>query len=112
MIEMLRDAAGDIGTQTAGAIDFYVDTLGVGGSGSIQKIRYNSYLRVVKNNYTHLLFRVTTPVVGPFPASVVTPEGEDYPDLKDEQELRHAIEKILKRDRTKEVVLFLLNTAP
>jgi hypothetical protein len=112
MIEMLYDCAGDIGTQTGGAIDFYVDTVGVGLSGVIQDVRYNCYLRVVKNGYTHLLFRVTTPVAGPFPASAVTPEGDRFPGLKDEAELRAAIAKILQRERTKEIVLYLLNTVP
>ncbi len=112
MIEMLGDAAGDIGTQTNGAIDFYVDTVGVGASGVIQDIRYNCYLRLVKKDYMHLLFRVTTPIASPFPAVIVTPEGEKYPDLKDESELRQAIGQILQRERTKEIVLFLLNSVP
>jgi hypothetical protein len=108
MMEMLYDAAGDIGTQTGGAIDFYVDTVGVGVSGAIQDIRYNCYLRLVKKGYVHLLFRVISPVAGPFPATVATPEGEQYPDLKDETELRAALGKILQRERTKEIVLYLL----
>ena len=111
MIEMLYDAAGDIGAQTGGTIDFYVDAVGAGISGAVQHIRYNCYLRVVKKDYIHLLFRVTSPVAGPFPATAVTPEGERYPDLKDEAELRDAIGKILQRERTKEVVLYLLGTA-
>jgi hypothetical protein len=111
MMEMLYDAAGDVGNQTNGKIDFYVDALGMGASGAIKEIRYNCYLRVIKNSYTHLLFRVTTPVAGPFPAATATPEGEQYPDLKDENELRAAIGKILQRERTKEIVLYLLNTA-
>jgi hypothetical protein len=111
MIEMLYDAAGDIGNQTNGLIDFYIDSLGVGASGAIKRIRHNFYLRIPKNNYMHMLFRVTTPVASPFPATVVTPEGEEYADLKDELELRAAIEKVLQRERTKEVVLYLLHTA-
>jgi hypothetical protein len=110
MMEMLYDAAGDIGNQTNGKIDFYVDALGMGVSGAIKEIRHNCYLRVIKNSYTHLLFRVTTLVAGPFPATAATPEGEQYPDLKDENELRAAIGKILQRERTKEIVLYLLNT--
>jgi hypothetical protein len=111
MFEMLLDAAGDVGKQTNGTIDFHVDTLGVGVGGAVLKIRYNCYLRVIKNSYLHLLFRVTTPVAGPFPATAATPEGEEFPDLQDENELRDAIEKILRRERTKEVVLYLLKTA-
>ena len=110
MIEMLHDAAGDIGTQTNGEIDFYVDAVGAGVSGAITDIRYNCYLRVVKKNYIHLLFRVTTPVAGPFPATAATPEGDQFPDLKDEGQLRTAIGQILRRERTKEVVLYLLKT--
>jgi hypothetical protein len=111
MFEMLLDAAGDIGKQTNGTIDFHVDTLGVGVSGAVLKIRYNCYLKVIKNSYLHLLFRITTPVASPFPATAATPEGEEFADLQDENELRDAIERILQRERTKEVVLYLLKTA-
>lgn len=111
MLEMLDDAAGDIGAQTNGKLEFAVDFYGVGPSGAVRDLRHNCYLRVPKRNYQHLLFRVTTPVAGPFPAVVVTPEGERYADLKDEAELRDAIGKILQRERTKEVVLYLLQTA-
>jgi hypothetical protein len=111
MHEMLQDAAGDISARTNGAIEFYVDALGVGPSGVIRDVRYNCYLRVPKNNYLHLLFRVTTPVGGPFPATATTPEGDSYPPVKNENELRATIQQILQRERTKEVVLFLLNSA-
>jgi hypothetical protein len=109
MIEMLCDAAGDIGHQTNGEIDFYIDTLGVGASGAVHQMRHNCYLRVVKKSYLHLLFRVTAPVAAPFPASLATPEGETFPGLTDETQLRSAIAKVLQRERTKEVLLFLLN---
>jgi hypothetical protein len=105
---MLHEAAGDIATQTSGAILFYVDTLGV--SGTVKQVRHNCYLRVPKTAYTHLLFQVSTPVPGPWPATVTTPEGELYPDIHDEQQLRAAIEQILQRERTKEIVLYLLGT--
>ena len=75
--EMLYDAAGDIDTQTNGAIQFYLDTLGV--SGTVKHVRHNCYLRVPKTGYTHLLFQVTTTVPGPWPATVSTPEGEKIP---------------------------------
>lgn len=110
MMEMLRDLAGDIDAQTGGKVDFYIDPVGVGISGAVQHIRYNCYLRVVKNNYTHLLFRVTTPVASPFPATAETPEGERFSDLKTEDELRHAVSQVLQRQRTQEVVLYLLAT--
>ena len=106
--EMLYGAAGDISTQTNGAILFYVDTLGV--SGTVKQVRHNCYLRVPKTEYMHLLFQVSTPVPGPWPATVATPEGERYSDIKDENELRAAIQQILQRERTKEIVLFLLGT--
>jgi hypothetical protein len=106
--EMLYDAAGDIHALTNGAIQFYVDTLGV--SDTIDKIRHNCYLRLPKTGYTHLLFQVTTPVPGPWPASVATPEGEKYTDIQDEAQLRDAIEQILKRERTKEIVLYFRGT--
>src|SRR3954464_4507359 len=105
MREMLYDAAGDIDAKTNGAIQFYVDTLGV--SSTVTKVRYNCYLRVVKTEYTHLLFQVTTPVPGPWPASAATPEGETFSDIQDESRLREVIQDILQRERTKEIVLFL-----
>lgn len=108
MREMLSNAAGDVGTQTNGDILFYIDTLGV--SGSNEKVRHNCYLRIPKTDYTHLLFRVTTPVPGPWPAIITTPEGDKYPDAHDETELRDHIREILNRDRTKEVVYYLLST--
>jgi hypothetical protein len=39
----------------------------------------------------------------------VTPEGESYPDLPDEAALRSALGEVLQRDRTKEILLFMLN---
>src|SRR5438067_275607 len=62
MREMLVAAAGDIDARTNGALQFYVDTLGV--SGAVKKVRHNCYLRVPKTGYTHLLFQVTTPAPG------------------------------------------------
>ena len=106
--EMLYDLAGDIDSKTGGAIKFYVDTLGV--TSAIEKVRHNCYLRVPKTEYTHLLFQVNTPVPGPWPAVASTPEGERFPDIQDENQLRDAVEKILQRERTKEVVLYLLST--
>jgi hypothetical protein len=67
MVQMLNDAAGDVGQQTHPDIDFHVDTLGVGAGGAVQRMRHNCYLRVVKKGYLHLLFRVTAPVAAPFP---------------------------------------------
>ncbi len=112
MFEMLYDAAGSISEKTNGAIDFHIDTLGVGAAGVIKHIRHNCYLRVVKKDYMLLLFRVTTPVAAPFPATIETPEGERYPDIQDESALRDAIAQVLQRDRTKEIVLYLLSTTP
>lgn len=107
---MLIDAAGDIDTQTNGAIQFYIDSVGVGPSGVIKDVRHNCYLRVPKTDYLHLLFRVTTPVGGPWPAVVATPEGDSFADLQDEPQLRAAIQQVLQRERTKEVVLYLLSS--
>jgi hypothetical protein len=112
MIEMLYDAAGDVSQLTGGKIDFYIDTVGIGPSGMIQDMRYNCYLRVIAMKYLHLLFRVTAPVAGPFPATVATPEGESFRDLNTEAELRDAIRQVLQRPRTIEVLRFLLNTVP
>jgi hypothetical protein len=112
MYQMLYDAAGNIGDKTNGTIDFYVDTVGVGGAGVIKHIRYNCYLRVARTNYRHLLFRVVTPVAGPFPAIAETPEGDRYGEINDEHALIDAIGRILQRERTREVVLYLINSAP
>lgn len=110
MREMLTEAAGGIGPQTSGKLQFYIDTLGV--SAKIEKIRHNCYLRVPATGYTHLLFQVSTPVPGPFPAEVATPEGDQFPNIQDENQLRDAIKQVLQRERTKEVVLYLLSTVP
>ncbi len=111
MAQMLLEAVGDIDAQTGGKIKFYIDPVAcAGNSGVIQGVRYNCYLRADKSNAVHLLFRVTTPVASPFPAAAVTPEGESYPDLADENALRDAIRQILQRERTKEIVLYLLST--
>ena len=112
MMEMLYDAAADISAKTDGKIDFYVDAIGVGAGGVIREARYNCYLRVSRAAYKHLLFRVTTPVASAFPATAETPEGEQYSNIPDEQGLVDVIGKIVKRDRTTEIVLFLLNLAP
>lgn len=109
MMEMLHDAAGDIGEQTDGKLKFYVDLVGVGEHGPVESIRYNCYLHLVSRNYFHLLFQVTTPLARPFPATVATPEGDDYPELRDESELRNVIGDVLQRERTREIVFFLLN---
>jgi hypothetical protein len=106
--EMLYDAAGDIDAKTKGAIQFYVDTLGV--SAGVKKVRHNCYLRLPKTGYLHLLFQVITPVPGPWPANVGTPEGESFQNIQDENQLRDAIQQIIQRERTKEIVLFLLGT--
>jgi len=114
LVEMLYDAAGDIASQTNGAIDFYIDTVGVGVAGvpkAINDLRHNCYLRVVKKNYMHLLFRVTSAIASPFPAKAETPEGDRYPNLKNETELRDAVGKILARQSTSDIVLFLLSSA-
>ena len=108
MREMLYDAAGDIDARTNGAIQLYVDTLGL--SRAVAKVRHNCYLRLPKTGYTYLLFRVITPVPGPWPAAVATPEGDDFRDIQDEIQLRNAIQQILQRERTKAIVLFLLST--
>lgn len=107
MQEMLVDAVGDINAQTNGEIQFYVDLVGVGSSGLVEKIRYNCYLRAVKTGYLHLFFQVTTPSTGPWPASVATPEGESYTNLTDETKLRDAIMQVLQRTRTAEIVYYL-----
>jgi hypothetical protein len=112
MVEMLYDAAGDIAQLTSNKLDFHVETGGISASGLLQNMRHNCYLRVISKAYLHLLFQVKTPVTTPFEAALSTPEGETFPHLKDEPELREAIRQVLARPRTVEVVQFLLNLAP
>lgn len=107
---MLYDAAAGIDAQTNGKLDFFIDAVGVGRAGAVEHIRYNCYLRVPKNSYLHLLFQVTTPVAGPFPAEAVTPEGDRYPNIADEPALLAAIAAILQRERTKEIAIYLMST--
>jgi hypothetical protein len=108
MREMLYDAAGDLDARTNGLLEFYVDTLGV--ADATRQVRHNCYLGVKKTGYNHLLFRVTTPATGPWPATLVTPEGDSHADIQDEPALRHAIQQVLQRERTKEIVLYLMST--
>lgn len=113
MAEMLYDAAGDLGKITNGKLDFYVDAVGVAptAGGPITQIRYNCYIRVIAKSYLHLFFQVTTPSGGPFDAVLGTPEGDQFPPIKNEQELLKVIEKVMQRPRTKEVVEYLLRLA-
>jgi hypothetical protein len=112
MIEMLYDAGAGLAPVTNGKIDLHIDTIGVGASGVIANIRYNCYLRVIKKPYLHLFFQVTTPPAKPFPATLATPEGETYRDLNSEDELVDAINKVLQRPRTTDVLHFLVNMVP
>ncbi len=111
MREILQSMAGDIAAQTNNKIEFYVDTVGVGASGLVQNLRYNCYLRVPANSYAHLLFQVTTPAASSFPATVATAEGDKYENVADESQLRQTIQAVLQRDRTKEILAYLLNLA-
>jgi hypothetical protein len=116
MREMLYEMAGDIDVQTGGKIKFYVDTVGISDvarsrSMGVQSVRYNGYLRVPSTGYSHLLFRVTTPAPGPWPATTETPEGDTLPQSSNEGDLREVIRQVLQRERTQEVVLLLLGTA-
>lgn len=113
MRRMLHDMVGDIERQTKDAIKFYVDMVGMSPTFApgVESLRYNCYLRVVRTNYSHLLFQVETPFPGPWPARVATPEDGPSPPVEDEAGLRDAIRKILVRDRTKEVLTILLDMA-
>lgn len=111
MVEMLYDAAAGLGGITNNKLDFHVDSVGVGAAGSIKEMRHNCALRVIKNGYTHLLFRITCPVANPFPAKAGTPEGDSYPEIKSETELLDVIKQILARPKTAEILVLLVNTA-
>lgn len=112
MVDMLYDAAGDVAQLTNNKVDFHVETVGIGGSGLIQNIRHNCYLRVVAKAYAYLLFQVKTPVTTPFDADLSTPEGDTFSGIKDENQLRDMIRQVLQRQRTSDVLHFLLNMAP
>jgi hypothetical protein len=66
-------------------------------------------LAQLARKYNHLLFQVSTPEPGPWPVTATTPEGEKFADIQDENQLRAAIQKILERERTKEIVLYLFS---
>jgi hypothetical protein len=113
MAEMLYDAAGDLAPITKNKLDFYVDAVGIADppAGPTTKIRYNCYIRVIKSGNVHLFFQVTTPSASPFEADLGTPEGEKFTSIKDETELIHAINQIMQRPRTTEVINYLLRLA-
>jgi hypothetical protein len=69
------------------------------------------YIRVIKSNNVHLFFQVTTPSASPFDADIGTPEGETFNSIKDKNELLKAINQIMQRPRTTEVVNYLLRLA-
>jgi hypothetical protein len=113
MAEMLYDAAGDLGKITNNKLDFYVDAVGVAEppAGPVTKIRYNCYIRVIKTGNVHLFFQVTTPSASPFDADIGTPEGDRITPIKNESELLNAIDQIMRRQRTTEVIDYLLRLA-
>ena len=113
MAEMLYDAAGDLARITNNKLDFYVDGVGVADppAGPVTKIRYNCYIRVIKSGNVHLFFQVTTPSASPFDADLGTPEGARFNSIKDESELLNAINHIMQRPRTTEVISYLLRLA-
>jgi hypothetical protein len=113
MAEMLYDAAAGLSQTTQGKLDFYVDALGVAPDrlGPATSIRYNCYIRVVSKAYLHLLFQVTTPAGGPFPAKFGTPEGDPYPEAKSVSELNDIIVQILRRQETQDIVAYLTRIA-
>ena len=113
MAEMLYDAAGDLARITNNKLDFYVDAVGIADppAGPVTKIRYNCYIRVIKNGNVHLFFQVSTPSASPFDADLGTPEGDRFPPIKDEDELVKAIGQIMQRPRTAEVIDYLLRLA-
>lgn len=113
MAEMLYDAAAGLAQISQNKLDFYVDAVGVAPDalGPVTKIRYNCYIRIISKAYLHLLFQVTTPTASSFDAEIVTPEGDKYPRVANETELRSAISEILKRPKTREVLDYLLRIA-
>jgi hypothetical protein len=113
MAEMLYDAAVGLAQISQNKLDFYVDAVGVAPDpfGPVTKIRYNCYIRVISKGYLHLLFQVTTPSSSAFDAEIGTPEGDTYPPVKNETELVATITQVLQRQRTKEVIEYLLRVA-
>lgn len=110
MAEMLHDAAAGLAQISQNKLDFHVDALGVAANtfSPVTRLRYNCYIRIVGKAYLQLLFQVTTPVGSPFPAEIGTPEGDAIPVANNLAELQSAIQTILQRPRTKEVLDYLL----
>jgi len=104
---MLRDAVGDIEGITNGAIKLHLEASGSPKSAGM--VRYNCYLRAVKVKYNHLLFQVTAPVPGPWPATIGTPVRDQLmTDIQNEERLRDAIKSILEEPSTGETVHLML----
>ena len=112
MFDMLYDAVAGIGTVTNGKLDLHVDLVGAGSGGTVKEYRYNVYIRVIKKSYLHFFFRVTTPPPGPWPATLATPEGEKFENINSEPELQKAIEQVIQRPWTNDVVRMLLQMDP
>jgi hypothetical protein len=113
MKELLYEQIGDLGMVTNGKLAFYVDALGMAPNplGPVTMLRNNGYIRVPIKEYLHLFFQVQSPLQSPFPAAIETPEGDSFPNINSEAELRKAIEEIMKRPRTAEVVDYLTKLA-
>ena len=48
--------------------------------------------------------------IGAMPLMYPAAEGESFPNIQDENQLRDALQQILQRERTQEIVLYLLST--
>jgi hypothetical protein len=110
---MLYDAAAGLGAISQNKLDFYIDAVGVAAPafGPVNQVRYNCYIRIIAKAYLHLFFQVTTPVSSAFLADLVTPEGDSFPNLGNETQLDDAIDKVMQRPRTQDILDYLLKLA-
>ncbi len=58
------------------------------------------------------LFQVTTPTASPWIATIGTPEGDEHDNIDSEPKLHQALADILQRQRTKEILTYMLSLAP
>lgn len=104
MKQILEEAGADIAAKTNDVVEFVVYPT----TDSLEAdFRYDCRLFVPKAHYSYLLCRVLTGPT-PFPASVVTPEGQEFHEIMDEPALRGVLAKLFQAEKTKEIVLNLI----
>lgn len=103
MGQILHDACAGIGEATRDTIRFQVKLYT-----DRDRVQRDGYLVVPGVGYQHLLFRVITGVA-PFPATIVTPNGHEWPSIPDEATLRDILKRYFHSPEVREVVRNLLS---